>query len=259
MLAALLFLTAPYAAAEIINLDKGSQGSCYDGTTHVVTCFIDNVTCAAMGNTPYEAGFISNYGGCCHCNSNCDHTKETGTDCSYYDTSSGSCYDGSTHAITCDVTQSTCEATTGNVWYAAGTVGSNGCCHCDETCDHSQETGTNCQASYYDESQSDGSCYDGTTHVVTCDVGHADCEALGHAWYAPGYMSGYSGCCHCEESCNHDLETPADGVDCSTRYYDVSPSPTRGPTAAKTVAADAAAATTVGILAAAAAGAAALL
>ena len=36
MLAALLFLTAPYAAAEIINLDKGSQGSCYDGTTHVV-------------------------------------------------------------------------------------------------------------------------------------------------------------------------------------------------------------------------------
>ena len=111
-------------------------------------------------------------------------------------------------------------------------------------------------ASYYDESQSDGSCYDGTTHVVMCDVGHADCDALGHAWYAPGYTSGYSGCCHCEESCNHDLETPADGVDCANNYYDVSPSPTRGPTS---VAADAAAATTVGVLAAAAAGFASLL
>ena len=37
MLAALFFLTiAPYAAAEIIDLARGSQGACYDSTTHVV-------------------------------------------------------------------------------------------------------------------------------------------------------------------------------------------------------------------------------
>ena len=46
----------------------------------------------------------------------------------------------------------------------------SGCCHCDESCDHTAETGTNCQASYYDEDSIDGSCYDMTTHVVTCDA-----------------------------------------------------------------------------------------
>ena len=26
-------------------------------------------------------------------------------------------------------------------------------------------------------------------------------------WYAPGYVSTYTGCCHCEASCDHDTET----------------------------------------------------
>ena len=155
--------------------------------------------------------------------------------------------------VTCDVKQSTCEAA-GNTYYAPGFVGSSGCCHCDESCDHTKETAANCKASYNDQSQSDGSCYDGTSHQVTCDVGHAACDALGHAWYAPGHISTRSGCCHCSDSCNHALET---GTDCSAGYYDVTPSPTRGPTT-KTIA-DAAAATPVGVLAAAAPAAAALL
>ena len=178
--------------------------------------------------------------------------ESAGADCNYYDTSAGSCYEHGV-GVTCDVKQSTCEAA-GNTYYAPGYVGSSGCCHCDESCDHTKETAANCKASYYDQSQSDGSCYDSTSHQVTCDVGHADCDALGHAWYAPGYISGRSGCCHCSDSCNHALET---GTDCSAGYYDLTPSPTLGPTT-KAIA-DAAAATTVGVLAAAATAAAALL
>ena len=34
-------------------------------------------------------------------------------------------------------------------------------------------------------------------------------------WYAPGYISAWSGCCHCDASCDHALES---GADCS--YYD---------------------------------------
>jgi hypothetical protein len=29
-------------------------------------------------------------------------------------------------------------------------------------------------------------------------------------WYVPGYISGYSDCCHCEAGCNHDAETSED-------------------------------------------------
>jgi uncharacterized protein (DUF305 family) len=66
----------------------------------------------------------------------------------------------------------------------------------------------------YDLMTSAGSCYDSTTHVVTCDVAEADCPGYD---YPTGYMSGYSGCCHCGASCNHTAET---GSDCMSSYYD---------------------------------------
>ena len=183
--------------------------------------------------------------------------ESAGADCNYYDTSAGSCYEHGV-GVTCDVKQSTCEAA-GKTYYAPGFVGSSGCCHCDESCDHTLETGTDCHLNYYDVAQSDGSCYDSTAHVVTCDVAHQKCHDSGGYWYKPGYMStsrttGLK-CCHCKDSCDHTAET---GANCEESWYDASPAPTTAPVA-KVVAADAATATTVGVLAAAAAGAAALL
>ena len=52
-----------------------------------------------------------------------------------------------------------------------------------------------------------GSCYDSTTHVVTCDTDNSTCVTAGNYWYAPGYMSSYSGCCHCDSGCDHSAET----------------------------------------------------
>ena len=57
-----------------------------------------------------------------------------------------------------------------------------------------------------------GSCYDSATHIVSCNVPDVDCDGY---WYAPGYMSDYSGCCHCECSCDHAAETATD----SCTYY----------------------------------------
>ena len=84
-------------------------------------------------------------------------------------------------------------------------------CFCDETCDHSAETGTDCYLKgYADESESSGSCYDLSSFTLECDIGHAECAAKGayFYWFSPGYISGSSGCCHCDASCDHDLETP---------------------------------------------------
>jgi hypothetical protein len=51
--------------------------------------------------------------------------------------------------VKCNVAQSTCKATPGNYWYAPGYVSSrNGCCHCQASCDQSQETSNTC--TYYD-------------------------------------------------------------------------------------------------------------
>ena len=178
-----------------------------------MTCFIDSETCVSLGNSHYPAGHVGS-DGCCYCESNCDHSQETSTDCNYYDTSAGNCYDPAADQMTCDVKESTCTAAGGS-WDAPGTISASGCCYCDETCDHSQEWGADCEDQYYDESQSDGSCYDPTTHQVTCDVGHAACDGDYRYWYAPGYISAWSGCCHCDASCDHALES---GADCS--YYD---------------------------------------
>ena len=165
--------------------------------------------CEAAGNVWYEKGHVGS-DGCCLCDSNCDHSLETADPktCNYADANAGGCYSVSTHTITCDVAETTCTGS-GGYFYAANSKGSDGCCFCDEGCDHSAETGTDCQLKgYADESQSDGSCYDPTTHQVTCDVGHAACDGDYRYWFAPGYISAWSGCCHCDASCDHDLETP---------------------------------------------------
>ena len=218
----------------------------------------------------YPLGHVASSGnnaGCCHCDSNCDHANEaTGAECNYYDENAGSCKNAATGKVTCDLKPSECASP--NTWSAAGALDSNGCCFCDESCDHSLETGTDCdKGPYADISQSDGSCYAyGGGSKVYCDVGKHECVALSSSyfWYAPGYMSGMSGCCHCDASCDHTLES---GTDC-VYYGSDGTKATNGtghgaeytfaPTS-KPVSIDAAAATTVGVLAAAAAGVAALL
>ena len=224
-----------------------------------VECHADKTECESGGNTFYPSGYVGS-SGCCHCDSNCTHSEETAAanTCNYYDTSAGSCYAaGGVHGkMECDVTEAQC-TTDGGTHYAKGTVGSSGCCYCDESCDHTLETGTDCHLNYYDVAQSDGSCYDSTAHVVTCDVAHQKCHDSGGYWYKPGYMStsrttGLK-CCHCKDSCDHTAET---GTNCDESWYDGSPAPTTAPVATTV---DAATATTVGVLAAAATAAAALL
>ena len=165
--------------------------------------------------------------------------------------------------VTCDVVASQCKSP--NVWSEAGALDSDGCCFCDETCNHDLETGTNCHLGpYADESESSGSCYDyNGDHGIECDIGHADCSAKGALfyWYAPGYVSTSqpsNGCCHCDASCDHSLELPS----CvNGTYYGPGHGSeyTNAPTPKPVAPIDAAAATTVGVLAAGAAGVAALL
>mgnify|MGYP006187913933 CR=1 FL=1 len=80
-------------------------------------------------------------------------------------TSQGSCYDPAMHVVACDVAAGDCGA--GNIGYEQGYVCRSGCCHCEASCDHSQETepAAVCDAQYYDASAaSSGSCYDPATH-----------------------------------------------------------------------------------------------
>ena len=218
----------------------------------------------------YPHGHVASSGdnaGCCHCDSNCDHAAEaTGAECNYYDENAGSCKNAATGKVTCDVKASQCASP--NTWSAAGALDSDGCCFCDESCDHSLETGTDCHIGpYADISQSDGSCYNmGGGSMLTCDIGKHECDALGssHFWYAPGKVSG-SGCCHCAANCDHSLETKTK-AECDAYYVDQykvnagghGTEYTFAPTS-KPVAIDAAAATTVGVLAAAAAAVASFL
>jgi Tol biopolymer transport system component len=48
-----------------------------------------------------------------------------------------------------------------------------------------------------------GSCYSMQSHTVACNVAEADCTGVS---YPPGFV-GSSGCCHCEASCDFNLET----------------------------------------------------
>ena len=240
MHAAGLFLlaTASFTAADVVGdgtRPYASQGACMDPTTQITVCFRPGATssnpsltqteCEAASNVWYAKGAVGS-DGCCLCDSNCDHSLETaaaGT-CNYADTNAGSCKIAASGQVICDVVASQC--TSPNVWSAAGALDSDGCCFCDETCDHSAETGTDCHSKgYADESQSDGACYDFTTHTIDCDIGHAACDAMGAYWYSPGYISGSSGCCWCDASCDHSLET---GTDCSSGYFGADGSPGSG-------------------------------
>ena len=295
MQAASLFLlaSAPFAAADIVAGGGGnvngsrvyaSRGACLDETTGIVTCTAPGGTCSTFGANPscafdedtlktectsagktwFEKGHVHT-DGCCLCDSNCDHSKETaaaGT-CNYPDRNAGSCKNAETGYVTCDVVASQCKSP--NVWSEAGALDSDGCCFCDETCNHGLETGTDCHLGHYaDKSESSGSCYDmfgGST--IECDIGHADCSAKGayFYWYGPGFISTGSfskGCCHCDASCDHSLELPS----CvNGSYYGPGHGNeyTNAPTPKPVGPIDAAATTTVGVLVAAAAGVAALL
>ena len=292
MQAASLFLlaTAPLAAADIVAGGGGntngsrayaSHGACVDATTGIVACTapssslaenhkwgtLNKTECEMANNVWYDRGHVHT-DGCCLCDSNCDHSKETaaaGT-CNYPDRNAGSCKNAVTGYVTCDVVASQCKSP--NVWSEAGALDSDGCCFCDETCNHGLETGTDCHLGHYaDKSESSGSCYDmfgGST--IECDIGHADCSAKGafFYWYHPGWMSkswstGLQ-CCHCDASCDHSLETDTP-ENCAAKYYGPGHGNeyTNAPTPKPVAPIDAAAATTVGVLAAGAAGVAALL
>ena len=309
LLASVPFVAAQHAQRELYGASNddyvgtrplASQGACHDTITNTVQCFHPGATssrgpnshlhetdCQGTGEVWYALDTLHPDTGCCMCESNCDHTLETaaaGT-CNYADTNAGSCKNAVTGQVTCDVVASQCKAP--NVWSAAGALDSDGCCFCDETCDHGAETGTNCELGpYADKSESSGSCYDSKTHFIQCDVLHKTCDDAGRYWYSPGYITSI-GCCHCDASCDHTLEDPqvytpnpaycdasiagdCDPIDwptlgCSAYYIAESRGGatnqghgteyTFAPTG-KPVAIDAAAATTVGVLAA---GAAALL
>jgi len=127
-----------------------SLGSCYHGHTAdpMITCNVAEADCTGSW---YEPGKVGG-SGCCHCDASCPHSTETGDKChqSYYDLpqSKGSCYHSHTAdpMITCDVAEADCIAT----WCEPGKVGGSGCCHCDGSCDNTEETGTDCASSYYD-------------------------------------------------------------------------------------------------------------
>merc|ERR1719247_4109041 len=96
-------------------------------------------------------------------------------------------------------------------WYEPGYVSSrDNCCHCKASCENPSDDCT-----YHDAPKaatSAGSYYDSSTHEVTCNVEEVACSGY---YYAPGYVSSSSGCCHCMASCDFDAET---AHDCS--YYD---------------------------------------
>ncbi|GMI24406.1 hypothetical protein TeGR_g12430 [Tetraparma gracilis] len=135
----------------------------------------------------------------------------------------GSCYThGADPSVTCNIAAADCEAGGGSPYDPGYISGYSGCCHCEGSCDHSQETSEDTCA-YPDTVTSVGSCYThGADPSVTCNVAAADCEAAGGSPYDPGYISGYSGCCHCFGDCDHSAET---GDSCTYTDAPVVPEP----------------------------------
>merc|ERR1712216_591570 len=93
---------------------KTSSGSCYDMSTHVVTCNVDKDSCPGSW---YKPGFVSDRSGCCHCRASCAQTSDT---CPYYDdapadkdeTSSGDTDSGNTDSSDTDSDNDTMNAET---------------------------------------------------------------------------------------------------------------------------------------------------
>eukprot|EP00966_Prymnesium_polylepis_P323622 7379787-Prymnesium_polylepis.2 len=66
-----------------------------------------------------------------------------------------------------------------------------------------------------------GSCYFWSSHAITCNVTQQSCLGSLGVWYAPGYISARSACCHCEASCAN--------VSASCTYHDMSSPPNAPP------------------------------
>jgi len=140
-------------------------------------------------------------------------------------TSKGSCYDHTSHAITCDVAEADC----GGSWYEPGKVGRSGCCHCRASCEQTGAEMHACMHAYYDKpAVSAGSCYSMSTHFITCHIDEADCdtavpegkEYANFYWYPTGKVGG-SGCCHCKSGCAEaDLDEKCEADDKKTAYCD---------------------------------------
>ena len=152
-----------------------SQGSCYTLATHQVECDVPEASCASP-NFWYAPGHVGG-SGCCHCKASCENISDS---CDYYDVSAGSCYDMTSHQVSCDVAEASCASP--KVWYVPGHVGRSGCCHCKASCQNVTE---NC--TYYDVSTEDEEaatttqeevwgCYSVTTHSCDCGVAEANCE-----------------------------------------------------------------------------------
>ena len=125
------------------------------------------------------------------------------------------------------------------------TIGSNGCCvgtfSCPSDCSSSStsafnnvatcsctgcSSGSNTEPNHGRSSMApsilrglnepemtvDGSCYDQSTHTVSCNVKCAKTDIP----YPPGFV-GESGCCHCKASCGVWDQTP----ECEGKYHDI--------------------------------------
>jgi len=155
-----------------------SAGSCYNMTTHAVSCNMAELDCSSP-HMWYSPGYVSPRSGCCHCEASCANTSGN---CTYYDAledpqENWGCYEHAARQCDCLVSEAGCTAKgAGHTW----TSGCNSCA-------------------------SQGSCYDMTSHVISCDVPETSCSSP-NMWYAPGYVSPRSGCCHCRASCKEPTD-----------------------------------------------------
>jgi len=114
-------------------------------------------------------------------------------------------------------TESGCTSS-GGTWFVQGQYES-GCSPLRQLSSHAADQGSGYGYGYgmtleedFGSQFSKGSCYGGGQGVV-CNVDEATCRegdggergGNGRYWYEPGYVSGYSGCCHCKYGCK---ETP---------------------------------------------------
>jgi hypothetical protein len=135
-------------------------------------------------------------------------------------TSGAGCY--ANHAVECESDGAT-EADCTGMWLVNGQM-FTGCSPTRQLSSHADDQERSLQGSGYgygygmtmDIGFSKGSCYGqiGRSGKSTeCNVDEATCRegdggvrgGNGRYWYAPGYVSGYSGCCHCKYGCT---ETP---------------------------------------------------
>ena len=208
---------------EVDELEPGiapAKGVCYNANgMHGTTC--EN-SAASCGGTWLGVGYVHS-DGCCICEAGCDHSKETGTSCTYYDTR--------TIPETCKYT-ATFDPHAGPVGYfkfdECGDIANpvikmkQGTTYIFDQSHDSNWYHPLGWAYFVDGAHNEvdelepgiappdnGACY-GSDHSVTCNTAAADCAG---SWFAPGYV--YSGCCMCENGCDHSKET---GTSCT--YYD---------------------------------------